>query len=136
MHSRFAPSKFDMKRRVISLRRPLNKATHPILLSQKKRLDMHLLHLHVLRLCESIHSYCCALGIYLDPSDLKRPFYLHHLAESRNKRLGQPEGEDELRTGHEEFRHEALEQRRRAFGGHHTAEDGETRGLGLEICSL
>lgn len=44
---------------------------------------------------------------------------LHYFAKGGNERLSQPEGEDKLRSRHEELRREALEERAESLVLHH-----------------
>jgi len=61
---------------------------------------------------------------------------LHDLVEGGDESLGQPEGEDELGTSHQQFRHQTLEEGRRAFVPSHVGEDLEAAFRVLKVSVL
>lgn len=61
---------------------------------------------------------------------------LQNLVERWNQRLGQPERERELRSRHQQLRHQALEEGRRTLYPRHIAHNPEARLLGLEVAVL
>lgn len=61
---------------------------------------------------------------------------LQDLVEGRDQGLSEPEGEDELRTGHEKLGSKALEERTKTLVLGHVGDDSETRLLGLEVAVL
>ena len=61
---------------------------------------------------------------------------LHDLVESRDKRLRKPEGKRQLRPGHEQLRHQSLEERRKPLLPRHIPNDLDTRLLDFEVLIL
>lgn len=61
---------------------------------------------------------------------------LEDLVEGWDQRLCQPEGEGELRAGHEELRYQALEECRWPFVSHHVCDNLRTTLLNFEVAVL
>lgn len=62
--------------------------------------------------------------------------FLHDLVEGRDEGLGEPEGEGELGTGHEQLREQALEEGGRTLVLEHVGDDASASLLDLEVAVL
>lgn len=62
--------------------------------------------------------------------------FLHDLVEGRDKGLGEPEGEGELGTGHEQLGEQALEEGGRTLVLEHVGDDASASLLDLEVAVL
>jgi len=62
--------------------------------------------------------------------------FLHDLVEGRDESLGEPEGEGELGTGHEQLGEQALEESRRALVLEHVGDDASASLLDLKVAVL
>lgn len=67
---------------------------------------------------------------------LKKVGPLQNFVECWDKCLGEPEGEDELGTGHEELRGKTLEEGGKALVLGHAGDNSEAGLLGLEVAVL